>query len=134
MEIGQQHINRLEPIAGRDEDRGLAGEGRRSSHLAAAADSRSRKLVVPAAMIRPPVARAWFSASAVAPLTSPHSACILWSGRILGLDRQETCPRRHAASRVQGDAARFERGHEPRREMQARGRRRDRAGLLANMV
>ena len=79
--------------------------------------------------MRPPRARAALSASAVSAETCPISACILWSVGVVGLDRQESAGPDMQRHEVPLDAARVERGEQLRREMQAGGRRGDRAFL-----
>jgi len=63
MEIGHQHVDRAEAVAGGDEDRGFAGE-------------RMDAEVVPTQTMRPPFWRVVLSAAAVAASTAPSSACI----------------------------------------------------------
>ncbi len=54
MEIGEQHVDGLEPIARRDEDRRVAGKRADGAVAVVAADSRMRRVVVPAATMRRP--------------------------------------------------------------------------------
>ena len=126
MEIGQHHIDGAEAIARRDEDRGLACEGRDRAVLArprfraaAAKSSRPRRC-------GPPARRAALSASAVAALTTPYSACIRWSSVSSALTGRNV-----PAPTCSVTLCRRRRAPQPRHqvvgEMQARGRRRDRA-------
>ena len=99
MEIGQQHVDRPEAIARRDEDRGVAGERPECCRPSSAALSSSRSAVVPTATMRPPLARAALSASAVSarrPRRIRHASC---ARRCRRPSPAGTCRRRHAASR-----------------------------------
>ena len=76
MEIGHQQVDGAEAVAGRDEDRGLAGERPKRAVLAGRAFEqpqrrRADRDDAPAAR------RAALSAAAVSALTVPHSACIV---------------------------------------------------------
>ena len=54
MEIGDQPVDRLESVAGGDEDRSVAIERMDRRPSSSAALSSSRRLVVPTAISRPP--------------------------------------------------------------------------------
>ncbi len=79
MEIRHQPVDRLEPVAGQNEQRRLAAETAAPCHPACAALSSSRRLVVPTATTRPPSRRTWLMVSAVSAVISPRSACMRWS-------------------------------------------------------
>ena len=105
MEIGQQQVDRAKAIAGRDEDRGLAGKRLRSAVFAPAALSSSRSEVVPTATMRPPFARAALSAAAVAARDAAPFGMHLVSAGVVGLDRQEGAGADMQRDLVQADAA-----------------------------
>ena len=129
VEVGHQHIDGLEAVAGRDEDRRSRRRRARSCHrrprrfpAAAATWCRRRRCGRRAA-------RAAFSAAAVSAATSPHSACMRCSSVSSAFTgRKVPAPdvQRHEMAR---DAARVERRQQLGREMQAGGRRGDRAVL-----
>ena len=81
------------------------------------------------ATIRPPRARAAFSASAVAGDTSPHSACMRWSAVSSALTGRKVPAPTCSVTKCVATPCASRRAKKLRREMQAGGRRRDRAVL-----
>ena len=77
MEIGEHHVDGPEFVAGRDENRGLAGKGVQPAVVTRRA-FRSRKRGRANGDDPPPLARAALSAPAASDETLPNSACILW--------------------------------------------------------
>ena len=80
MEVGHQHVDGAEAVAGRDEDVGLAGERRDRAVRRARRSRAAAATVVPTATMRPPARpRGVERRGGVAPTPCPHSACIRWS-------------------------------------------------------
>ena len=129
VEVGQQPRGGAEPVAGGDEDRGLAGEGR-SVPSSSAALSSSRSAVVPTATIRPPAAARGVQRARPWRPRPRRLGVHAVVGDVLGLHRQEGAgadvqrhemPARRRAPRASAISA--------AREVQARRRRGDRAVL-----
>ena len=126
MEVGHQHVDGLEAIAGRDEDRRLAGERPRSRRRRPRRVSSSRSEVVPTATMRPPA-----RAHVVERLrrsrreTSPHSACMRVSAVSSALTGRNVPAPTCSVTKWRDDAARVQRRQQLGREMQARRRRGD---------
>ena len=129
MEVGDQAVDRLEAVAGRDEDRGVALERPDRAVLVRRAFDQAQ--AGRADRDQPPARRARTRSAARRSAASirPHSACILWSSVSLGLDRQERARADVQGQRLAADPARVERVDQPRGEMQRGGRRGDRALL-----
>ena len=129
MEVGDQPVDRLEAIAGRDEDRRVALERLDGAVVVRPRFRAGASEVVPTAISRPPDARTAFSRSAVSASIRPHSACILCSLVSSALTGRKvpapTC--RVSVSRPMPCA--LQRLDQARREVQRRGRRGDRPVL-----
>ena len=109
VEIGHQHIDGPEAIAGRDEDVGLARERRRAMPSAPAALSSSRSDVVPTATMRPPArARGIERRGRLGGDLAPFGVHAVL-GRVVGLHRQEGAGADVQRHEVPGDAARLQR-------------------------
>ena len=128
VEIGQHQVDGAEFVARRDEDRGLAGKGLQRPSSPAALSS-SRSAVEPTATMRPPLARAALSASAVSAETVPNSACILWPAVSSAFTGRNVPAPTCSVTLCEADAALLEAGQQLFGEMQAGGRRRHRAFL-----
>ena len=128
MEVGDQAVDRLEAVAGRDEDRRVALERLDRAVLAGRAFEQAQR--GRADRDQPPARRARaLSRSAVAASIRPHSACIRWSAVSSALTGRKVPGADMEGQRLARDPARVERVEQRGGEMQRRGRRGDRAFL-----